>query len=419
MRKSIVVPAALMVSVFVVGTSEYLIAGLLPQVAADLGVSVSTAGHTVTAYALGVVIGGPLVTIATVRLPRKGLALGLLLLFAAGNAICATAGSYELLIAGRVVASLSHAAFLTLALMVTAGVVSKERVGTAIAVVGSGFAAATLLGVPVGVLLGDSAGWRAPFAVLAVLALAVTVLLAVVMPEQDAPATGVRAELGTVVRPRVLIVIATTAVGLAATSTVFTYLAPTLTQITGFTPAGVSTLLLLYGAGSLVGGLVAGRLADRSPGVAVRGTFGGLAAVLAIFPFAVTWQPAAVPAVLGFGLLTSATTPVLQSLVLRHAGSAPTLAVSVNVCAFNIGIAAGSALGGGLVAADGLRWLGFAAAALSLAALAISYAAIPRRPVEPALAPRAPKRTARIRAAATAAPDSAATTSMIDRGAAK
>ncbi|GAA4974457.1 MFS transporter [Nonomuraea thailandensis] len=376
-------PVVLMVSVFVVGTSEYLIAGLLPQVAADLGVSVSTAGQAVTAYALGVVVGGPLVTIATVRLPRKGLALGLLLLFAAGNAVCAAAGSYEVLIVGRVVASLSHAAFLTLALTVTTRVVEPQRVGTAIAAVGSGFSVATLLGVPLGVLLGEDSGWRTPFAVLAVLALAVTAVLAAVLPRQDAPATSVRDEVETVLGRRVLVVIATTAVGLAATSTVFTYLAPALTEITGFGTAAVSTLLLVYGAGSLAGGLVAGRLADRSLGATVRGTFIGLSVVLAVFPFAVPWAGTAVVAVLVFGLLTSATTPVLQSLVLRHAGRAPTLAVSVNVCAFNIGIAAGSALGGGLVAVDGLRWLGLAAAALSLVALAISYAAVPRR--EPAL----------------------------------
>ncbi|MEV5329392.1 MFS transporter [Nonomuraea fastidiosa] len=380
MRSSVLVPAVLMASVFVVGTSEYLIAGLLPQMAADLEVSVSTAGQAVTAYALGVVIGGPLVTIATVRLPRKGLALGLLVLFAAGNAVCAVAGSYEVLIAGRVVASLSHAAFLTVALMMVTRVVAPDRAGSAIAAVAAGFSAATLLGVPLGVLLGEGAGWRTPFAVLAALALAVAGALAAALPRQDAPATSVREEIATVLGRRVLVVIATTAVGLAATSTVFTYLAPALTGITGLGPGAVSTLLLVYGAGSLAGGLVAGRLADRSLAGTVRGTFIGLAVVLAAFPFAVPWAGTAVVVVLALGVLTSATTPALQSLLLRHAGQAPMLATSVNVCAFNIGIAAGSALGGGLVAADGLRWLGLAAAGLSLVALAISYAAIPRRP---------------------------------------
>ncbi|TDD88500.1 MFS transporter [Actinomadura darangshiensis] len=384
MGRGIAVLAALTVSVFVVGTSEYLISGLLPQVAADLGVTVAAAGQAVTGYALGVVIGGPLVTVLTVRLPRKGVAIGLLLLFAAGNAICAAAGSYELLLAGRVVASLSHAAFLTIALLLTTRTVPAERAGTAIAAIASGFAVATLLGVPVGVLLGERAGWRVPFAVLAALALAAALLLAAVLPRYDAPDARVRDELRTVTRRPVLLIIAMTSLGMAAVSTVFTYLATALGEITGFTPTAVSVLLLVYGGGSLAGGLIAGRAADRSAAAAVRGTFAGLAVVLALVPAALGWRLPAVAAVLAFGLLASATTPVLQSLMLRRAGGAPTLAVSVNVCAFNIGIAAGSALGGGLVASGGLRWLGFAASGLSLAALAVTFAAVPRRATAPA-----------------------------------
>ncbi|MBO2450801.1 MFS transporter [Actinomadura barringtoniae] len=364
--------AALTVSVFVVGTSEYLIAGLLPQVADDLGVSVATAGQAVTAYALGVVIGGPAVTILTVRLPRKGLAIGLLLLFAAGNAICALAPSYEMLLAGRVVASLSHAAFLTLAMLLTTQSVAPERTGTAIATVASGFAVATLLGVPVGVLIGDGAGWRAPFAVLTGLALAATLLLALVLPRQEARETRVRDEVRTVTRRPVLLVIATTSLVMAAVATVFTYLAPTLTRISGFGTTAVSVLLLVYGAGSLLGGLIAGRLADRSLGATVRGTIAALSGVLALVPLAAGWKASAVVVVLAFGLLASTTTPTMQSLLLKHAGSAPTLAVAVNVCAFNIGIATGSMAGGVMVAAGGLRWLGLAAAVLGLGALALT-----------------------------------------------
>ncbi|MEU4832528.1 MFS transporter [Streptosporangium sp. NPDC023615] len=200
-------------SVFVIGTSEYLVAGLLPQVGADLRVSVGAAGQTVTAYALGVVIGGPIVTVLTVRLPRKALALGLMALFAAGSAISALAPSYEVLLAGRVVSSLGHAAFLALALVTATGVVPAERVGTAIAAVVSGFTAATLLGVPLGALLGQGAGWRVPFAVLTGLALAGTALLAAVLPRQEARPTRVRDEVRVVTRRPVLLAIATTAVG--------------------------------------------------------------------------------------------------------------------------------------------------------------------------------------------------------------
>ncbi|MGW1737891.1 MFS transporter [Nocardia sp. NPDC001965] len=384
MRKSYGVLAALCAGVFVVGTSEYLIAGLLPQVGADLGVSVGTAGQAVTAYALGVVIGGPLVTIATARLPRKAVALGLMLLFAAGSALSAWAPSFELLLAGRVVSSLSHAAFLALALVTATQVVTAEKVGTAIAAVASGFTVATLLGVPLGALLGERAGWRAPFVVLTVLALVGTVLLAAVLPTEAAQQTSIRKELRVVTQRPVLVSIATTAVGFAGVATVFTYIAPLLTQVTGFAASTVSVLLLAYGAGSVVGNLAAGRLTDRSLSATVRAVFGGLAGVLALFPFMLVWQPSAVLAVLTLGLLATATIAPLQGLILEHAGDAPTLAVSVNVGAFNLGAATGSVLGGAIVAAGGLRWTGLAGALLSLLGLALSYLAVPRNPTEPA-----------------------------------
>lgn len=377
MRNAIL--AALCASVFVVGTAEYLIAGLLPQVGADLGVSVSTAGQAVTAYATGVVIGGPLMTMATARLPSKGVALGLLLLFAAGSALSAWAPTFAVLLAGRVVSSLSHAAFLALALVTATQVVPAERMGRAVATVASGFTVATLLGVPLGALLGERAGWRMPFVVLTVLALAGAALLAAVMPRSPARHASIRAELRVVTRRPVLVSVATTAVGFAGVMSVFTYIALSLTQVTGFTAQAVSLLLLAYGAGSFVGNLVAGRLTDWSLSATVRGVFGGLVGVLAVFPVALMWQPSAVVAVLLLGLLATATIAPLQGLILRHAGAAPTLAVSVNVGAFNLGAACGSALGGVLIAAGGLRWTGLAGALLSLFGLALSYLAVPRR----------------------------------------
>ncbi|RLU92088.1 MFS transporter [Streptomyces griseocarneus] len=386
MRKSFATLAALCVSVFVVGTSEYLIAGLLPRVGADLRVSVGTAGQAVTAYALGVVVGGPVVAVLTARLPRKGLALGLMLLFAAGSALTAVAPTYELLLAGRVVSSFSHAAFLALALVMAVDAVPEERAGTAISVVASGFTVATLLGVPLGVLLGDSAGWRAPFAVLTALALVSAVLLAAVLPRRPAPTGRVRDEVRVVTRRPVLLAIATTAVGFAGVAAVFTYIAPLLTRVSGFSSAAVSGLLLAYGAGSFVGNLAAGRLTDRSMSATVRGVFGGLTGVLVLMPFAVARQPTAVAAVLLFGLLATATIAPLQGLILRHAGSAPTLAVAANVGAFNLGAAVGSAVGGVLVSAGALRWTGLAGAVLSLMGLLLTYAVLPRTPAAAGLA---------------------------------
>ncbi|MFB4289741.1 MFS transporter [Nonomuraea sp. ATR24] len=378
MRKTFATLAALCVSVFVVGTSEYLIAGLLPQVGADLRISVGMAGQAVTVYALGVVVGGPLVAALTAKMPRKGLALGLMLLFAAGSAISALAPSYELLLAGRLVSSFSHAAFLALALVMATSVVPPDKTGTAIATVASGFTVATLLGVPLGALLGESAGWRTPFAVLTALSLAGVVLLAAVLPKQPAPATRLRDEVRVVTRRPVLLAIATTAVGFSGVATVFTYIAPLMTRVSGFSSTAVSGLLLAYGAGSFVGNLLAGRLTDKSMSATVRGVFGGLAGVLVLIPFAAVWQPSAVAAVLVLGLLSTATIAPLQGLILRHAGDAPTLAVAANVGAFNLGAAAGSALGGVIVSAGALRWTGLVGAVLSLAGLALTYLVLPR-----------------------------------------
>lgn len=384
MRRSQLVLLALSVSAFVVGTAEYIIAGLLPQVASDLHISVGAAGQAVTAYALGVVIGGPIVTILTVRLPRKGLALGLMALFAAGSAVCALAPSYEILLAGRVMSSLSHAAFLALSLVVAVSAVPAERAGRAMAFVISGMTVATLLGVPLGTLLGQQAGWRAPFAVLVVLAGAGIVLLALTLPRQPATVTDLRRETGVLARRPVIMAIVTTAVGYSGVAAVFTYIAPMLTEITGFAPPVVSALLLAYGMGSVLGNLAAGRLTDRFPSATLRGVFGSLTVLLVLTPFAVLWKPAAVPAVLALGLLATATITPLQGIILRHAGEAPMLAVSVNVGAFNLAIAFGSVVAGVIVAGGGLRWTGLAGAVLSALGLGLSYLAVPRRTAHPA-----------------------------------
>ncbi|WP_018545796.1 MFS transporter [Streptomyces sp. LaPpAH-108] len=379
MKKSSVILAALCVSVCVVGTSEYLVAGLLPQVAADLGVSVGAAGQTVTAYGLGVVVGGPVVTLATARVPRKLLAVALMLLFATGSAVSACAPSYEVLLAGRVLSSLGHATFFALCLVVAGRIVPAEQVGRATAAVVSGLTAATLLGVPLGALLGERTGWRTPFTVLTGLALLGTALLAVVLPRQSAGPAGARAEIRVMARRPVLLALATTAVGFAGVATVFTYLAPLLTHVTGFPASVVSALLLAYGAGSFLGNIVAGRLTDLAPAATLRGVFAALTVLLACTPFAATWQPTAALAVLLLGLLATATIAPLQGLILRHAQEAPTLAVSVNVGAFQLATAMGSAIGGAVVAAGALRWTGAAGAVLSALGLALSVYALPRR----------------------------------------
>ncbi|MFF7652634.1 MFS transporter [Streptomyces sp. NPDC007983] len=234
--------------------------------------------------------------------------------------------------------------------------------------------------MPLGSLLGHAAGWRAPFAVLTALTLAAVALLAVVLPRQRTAATSLRDELLVVTRKPVLLAIATTAVGFSGVAVVFTYIAPLLTRVAGFSPVAVSALLLAYGVGSFVGNLAAGKLTDKSMSATVRGVFGGLTGVLAAMPFAAVWQPTVVLAVLVLGLLATSTIAPPAGPDPAHAGSAPTLAVSVNVGAFNLGAAVGSALGGLLVAAGALRWTGLAGAVLSLAGLALTHLILPRTP---------------------------------------
>ncbi|OLF15131.1 MFS transporter [Actinophytocola xanthii] len=369
--------------IFAIGTAELLVSGLLPQIAASMQVSVASTGQLVTAYALGVVVGGPLITVLTARMPRKGLVLGLVALFIAGSLVSAAATSYGLLVVSRVLAALSQGTLYAISLVVVTAVVPPERAGRAIAIVVSGLTVATVLGVPLGALLGQAFGWRTPFLAVALIAAAGGAVLAVAMPRTPASATGARSELRVLARRPVLLAITTTAVGFAGVGIVLTYLVPLLTEVSGFSGGAASALLLAYGVGSLLGNLAAGRLTDVSPLMTVRIVFLGLTVVLATLPFAATWQPTTFVAVLAFGLLATATIAPLQGLLLQHAADAPTLSVTVNVSGFNLANAFGAALGGGIVAAGALRWNGLAGATLALAGLGLSWLAMSRTATAP------------------------------------
>lgn len=358
--------------VFCTGTAEYLVAGVLPQLAADVSVSVAAAGQTVTAYALGVAVGGPLVTVCTVRLPRKGLALGLGVVFVAGTVLTALAPTYAWLIVGRAVAACSQATLFAIGLTSATALLGSARQGQAIAIVSSGLTVATVLGVPLGALLGVRTSWRLPFVVVAVAAGLAVLLLAAVMPRTPAPATGVADEIRSLLRGPVLLAVATTVIGFAGVSVVFTYLVPLLSTVTGIATGVIPALLLAYGVGGFAGNLIAGRLADLSLGGTLVGVFLALAGTLGAFPLLAEFTIPMIGLVLVLGMLSTATIAPLQSLVLRHAGAAPTLSLAVNVGAFNLANAIGSALGGLGVAAGMLRWDGFGGAVLAVLGLALT-----------------------------------------------
>ncbi|WP_431112327.1 MFS transporter [Variovorax paradoxus] len=367
---------ALTAGAFGIGTTEFVIMGLLMQVSADLHVSITAAGLLISGYALGVAVGAPMLTIATRKLPRKTVLLALMAIFTLGNLACALAPNYELLMAARVITSLAHGTFFGVGSVVATGLVAPERRASAIAVMFTGLTAATLLGVPAGAWLGLQYGWRATFwavTLIGVLAFAVLALFVPRVKAESKPAP-LRDELAVLARPQVLLGLAMTVLGFAGVFVVFTYIQPLLTQVTGLPESAVSPILLVFGGGLAVGNILGGKLADRATMPAVIGTLVALAAVLGAMQFAIGTPFTAVVFVGLLGVASFATVAPMQLRVLEKAsGAGQNLASSLNIAAFNLGNALGAWAGGAVIDhGPGLRSLGWVAALLTLAGLAIA-----------------------------------------------
>ncbi|MDM0023724.1 MFS transporter [Variovorax saccharolyticus] len=383
---------ALTAGAFGIGTTEFVIMGLLLQVSADLQVSIAAAGLLISGYALGVAVGAPLLTIATRRVPRKTVLLALMAIFTLGNIACALALNYEMLMTARVVTSLAHGTFFGVGSVVATGLVPPERRASAIAIMFTGLTAATLLGVPAGAWLGLHFGWRSTFWAVALIGVAAFAVLAFFVPrgQADAEASSLRDELAVLGRPQVLLGLAMTVLGFAGLFVVFTYVQPLLTRVTGVSEAAVSPILLIFGGGLAVGNLLGGRLADRAPMPAVLGTLLVLAAVLGAMQLAIHTPWTAILFLLLLGIASFATVAPLQLRVLdKAAGAGQNLASSLNIAAFNLGNALGAWVGGVVIEhGPGLQGLGWAAALLTLAGLAIALwsRALDRRRPAPATA---------------------------------
>ncbi|MEI7036619.1 MFS transporter [Fulvimonas yonginensis] len=370
---------ALAAGAFGIGTTEFVIMGLLLQVARDLHVGVAAAGLLISGYALGVFVGAPLLTAATGRLSRKAVLLGLMAIFTLGNLACALAPSYATLMAARVVTSLAHGTFFGVGSVVATGLVVAERRASAISLMFTGLTLATLLGVPAGTWLGHLAGWRATFwAVAAVGVVALAVIAARVPADHGRHATPpLRAELRAIAQPSVLLGLATTVLGFGGVFTVFTYVQPLLTRMAGFPDRAVPPILLLLGMGLIVGNLLGGRLADRRLGAALVGTLLALAAVLAFTGLALHARLPALLAMGLFGIAAFATVAPLQLWVLHEAAGAPNLASSLNIGAFNLGNAFGAWLGGVVIEhGTGLAAVPFAGALVTLGGAAVALAGL-------------------------------------------
>jgi DHA1 family inner membrane transport protein len=340
---------ALTAGAFGIGTTEFVIMGLLLQVAGDFGVSVSAAGLLISGYALGVFAGAPILTLATRRLPRKTVLLGLMLIFTIGNLACALAPNYTALMAARIVTALAHGTFFGVGSVVATSLVVPDRKASAIAVMFTGLTVATLLGVPFGAWLGLELGWRATFFAVAAIGVVALVVLGVFVPRSTAVEAPIplRREIAAILKPQVQLGFLMTVLGFAGVFAVFTYIQPILVQVTGFSEAAVSPILLVFGLGLLGGNLLGGRWADRNLVAALIGTVAALLVVLVGTRFAIDGKVAVVVAIGLLGAASFATVAPLQMRVLEKAGPAGrNFASSLNIAAFNLGNAIGAWLGG-------------------------------------------------------------------------
>ncbi|WP_421683476.1 MFS transporter [Stutzerimonas urumqiensis] len=370
---------ALTLSAFAIGTTEFVIVGLIPTIAADLGVSLPSAGLLVSLYALGVAVGAPLLTALTGRLPRKTLLLGLMVLFTLGNLLAWQAPSYGSLILARIVTGLAHGVFFSIGSTIATGLVSKDKAAGAIATMFTGLTVALVTGVPLGTFIGQHFGWRETFLLVSGLGVLAFIgsLLFVPGTLRHSPPASVLRQLAVLKSPRLLLVYAMTAIGYGGSFTAFTFLAPILQDVTGLPAGAVSLVLLVYGVSVALGNLWGGKLADRrGPIPALLLIFSLLAAVLLAFTFTAATPWLAIVTVLLWGAVAFGNVPGLQLYVVRqaehHAPHAVDVASGLNIAAFNLGIAGGAWLGGHIVASLGLVHTAWIGALVVLGAVALT-----------------------------------------------
>lgn len=380
---------ALTAGAFGIGTTEFVIMGLLMQVADDLHVSIAAAGLLISGYALGVFAGAPVLTALSGRLPRKTVLVALMVVFTLGNLACALAPTYTVLMVGRVLTSLAHGTFFGVGSVVATSLVAEDRKASAISLMFTGLTVATLLGVPAGAWLGLHHGWRATFFAVAAIGLLATLVIATLVPRDHAAAApaSLASEIRTVTRPSVLLGLLMTVLGSGSAFTIYTYIQPLLTQVTGFTDAEVSPVLLVFGVGMIVGNMLGGRFTDRGLKRALVVTLAVLAASMALMYFALHSKMAMVAFTGLLGATMFATVAPLQLWVLRKAEGAPSLASSLNIGAFNLGNAFGAWLGGAVIVGGlGLPALTWVGALIPVAALLVAGCAfgLERRAAVPA-----------------------------------
>ena len=371
---------ALAAGAFGIGVTEFAPMGLLPVIATDLGVTIPTAGLLISAYALGVMLGAPLMTLTTGRVPRRTLLIGLVGIFTLGNLLSAVSSDYTMLLIARIVTSLNHGAFFGVGSVVAAGLVAPNRRAGAVAAMFMGLTIANVVGVPLATWAGDVLGWRASFWGIAGIGAVVMAALRLTLPALPAPEGGnVADELRVLTRGPVLSALALTVIGSSAMFTVFTYIAPILKEQTHASLGFVTAMLVTYGLGLTLGNWLGGRFADRSVDRTLIVTLAALAVLLVAFALVMPFAAASAVVIFLWGVASFALVPPLQVRVMTAAADAPNLASAVNIGAFNLGNAIGAALGGAVIA-GGLGLPAVALAGAVAAAAGLVFALILARP---------------------------------------
>ncbi|PKA41644.1 MFS sugar transporter [Rhizobium sullae] len=343
---------ALTIAAYAIGTTEFVIVGLLPTVANDLHITLPLAGLIVSIYALGVTFGAPILTALTGRIARKPLLLGLMALFIIGNAMAAFSPGYAPLLVARVLSAFAHGVFFSVGSTIAADLVPENRRASAIAMMFMGLTVAIVTGVPFGTFIGQTFGWRVTFAAVAGLGVAAFAGIALLLPSNltKGPPASIKDQVRVLGSGRLLIVFAMTALGYGGTFVAFTFLASILQEITGFSASAVSLILVLYGVAIAVGNIIGGRIANRDPVKALTWLFIAQAIVLVLFSFTAVSPWLAIPTLAALGFLSFANVPGLQLYVVQLARQVRPAAVDVasalNIAAFNLGIAAGAWIGG-------------------------------------------------------------------------
>ncbi|KGD83832.1 DHA1 family inner membrane transport protein [Pantoea sp. PNA 14-12] len=364
---------ALALSAFAIGTTEFVIMGLLPEVANDLQVTIPSAGWLISGYALGVAIGAPVMALLTAKLPRKKTLILLMAIFIIGNLLCALAYSYNLLMLARVITALCHGAFFGIGAVVAASLVAADRQASAVALMFTGLTLANVLGVPLGTWFGQLFGWRATFWGVAVIGVLAFIALITSLPEnKNEKPVNLASEISALANGKLWLSLLMTVCFAAAMFTLFSYIAPLLLQVTGISDHGVSWTLFLIGAGLTAGNILGGKLADRNVALSLTGSF----LLIALFSLLFSWTSHALwlaeITLFLWAMATFATVPGLQINVVRHGKEAPNLVSTLNISAFNVGNALGAWVGGAVIARGyGLTSVPVAAAALAAVGLIV------------------------------------------------